>query len=78
MFSRVAAQVVPDYEGSGKVNIVDLLHGSVFIQGTVMVLKEATEMKLCVRKLTIWVPTRFDTNWPVQSQKMVRGWKFRI
>ena len=27
---------------------------------------------------TIWVPTRFDTNWAVQSQKMVRGWKFWI
>ena len=29
-----------------------------------------------MRKTTIWVPTRFDTNRTVQSQKMVRGWKF--
>ena len=29
-------------------------------------------------KPTIWVPTRSDTNQPVQSQKMVRGWKFWI
>ena len=33
-------------------------------------------MNLCVRKPTI--PTRSDTNQPVQSQKMVRGWKFCI
>ena len=31
-----------------------------------------------VREKTIWVPTRSDTNRPVQSQKMVRGWKFWI
>ena len=35
-------------------------------------------MSLCMRKLTIWVPTRSDTNRPVQSQKMARGWKFWI
>ena len=29
-----------------------------------------------MRKPTIWVPTRSDTNRPVQSQKLVRGWKF--
>ena len=29
-----------------------------------------------MRKPTIWVPTRSDTNRAVQSQKMVRGWKF--
>ena len=31
-----------------------------------------------MRKTTIWVPTRSDTNWAVQSQKMARGWKFQI
>ena len=31
-----------------------------------------------MRKPTIWVPTRSDTNRAIQSQKMVRGWKFRI
>ena len=31
-----------------------------------------------MRKPTIWVPTRSDNNQPVQSQKMVRGWKFWI
>ena len=31
-----------------------------------------------MRKPTIWVPTRSHTNQPVQSQKMVRGWKFCI
>ena len=35
-------------------------------------------MSLCVRKPTFWVPTRSDTNRAVQSQKMVRGWKFCI
>ena len=35
-------------------------------------------MSLCVRKQTIWVPTRSDTNQAVQSQKMVRGLKFWI
>ena len=35
-------------------------------------------MSLCVRKPTIWVPTRSDTNRTVQSQKMVRDWKFWI
>ena len=27
-------------------------------------------------KPALWVPTRPDTNRAVQSQKMVRGWKF--
>ena len=31
-----------------------------------------------MRKPTIWVPTRSDTNRPIQSQKMVGGWKFWI
>ena len=31
-----------------------------------------------MRKPTIWVPTRYDTNRAVQSQKMVTGWKFWI
>ena len=35
-------------------------------------------LSLCVRKPTIWVPTRFDTNRSVQSQKMVTGWKLWI
>ena len=35
-------------------------------------------LSLCVRKPTIWVPTWSDTNRAVQSQKMVRGWKFLI
>ena len=26
--------------------------------------------------LSLWFPTRSDTNQPVQSKKMVRGWKF--
>ena len=34
--------------------------------------------ELCVRKPTIWVPTRSDTNQPVQSQKQARSLKFRI
>ena len=33
---------------------------------------------LCVRKQTIWVPIRSDTNQAVQSQKMVKGLKFCI
>ena len=35
-------------------------------------------MSLCMRKPTIWVLTRSDTHQAVQSQKMVRGWKFWI
>ena len=30
-------------------------------------------MSLCMRKPTIWVPTRSDTNQPVQSQKQARS-----
>ena len=30
------------------------------------------------RKPTTWFPTRSDTNQAVQSQKITRGWKFRI
>ena len=29
-----------------------------------------------MRKLTIWFPTRSDTNRAVQAQKMARGWNF--
>ena len=36
------------------------------------------KMSLCVRKPTIWALTRSNTNRAVQSQKMVRGWKFWI
>ena len=35
-------------------------------------------LSLCVRKPTICVPTRSNTNRAVQSQKMARGWKFWI
>ena len=35
-------------------------------------------LSLCVRKPTIWVPTRSDTNRAVQSQKMARSLKFWI
>ena len=35
-------------------------------------------LNLCVTKPTIWVPTRSDTNWAVQSQKTARSLKFRI
>ena len=35
-------------------------------------------MSMCMRKQTIWVPTRFDTNRPVQSQKQARNLKFWI
>ena len=35
-------------------------------------------MSLCMTKPTIWVPTRTDTNQPVQSQKQARGLKFWI
>ena len=40
--------------------------------------QKVLDMSLCLRKPTIWVPTRSETNQPVQSQKMVRGWKFWI
>ena len=36
------------------------------------------EMSLCMRKPTIWVPTRSDTNLPVQSQEQARSLKIRI
>ena len=35
-------------------------------------------MSICVRKPTIWVPTRSDTNRAVQSQQMIRDWKFWV
>ena len=37
-----------------------------------------SDLSLCVRKPTIWVPTRSDTCRAVQSQKKVRSLKFRI
>ena len=37
-----------------------------------------SNMSLCVRKTTIWVPTRSDTNRPVQSQKQARSLKPQI
>ena len=36
------------------------------------------QMSLCMRKTAIWVPLRSYINRAVQSQKMVRGWKFWI
>ena len=36
------------------------------------------ELSLCVRKPTIWVVTRSDTNQAVQSQKQARSLKFQI
>ena len=39
---------------------------------------ESLDLSLCVRKPTIWVLTRSDTNQAVESQKMARGWKFWI
>ena len=41
-------------------------------------LLKGMNLSLCVRKLTIWVPTRSDTNRAVQSQEKVRGWKLWI
>ena len=35
-------------------------------------------MSLCMKKLTIWVLSRSDTNQPVQSQKKARTLKFQI
>ena len=35
-------------------------------------------LSLCVRKPTIWVPTRSDTNQAVQLQKQARSLKFWI
>ena len=31
-----------------------------------------------MEKPTMWFLNRSDTNWAVQSQKMVKGWKFWI
>ena len=36
------------------------------------------QMSMCVRKQTIWVATRSDTNRPAQRQKKARSLKFRI
>ena len=41
-------------------------------------IKELSKLSMCVRKPTIWVSTGSDTKWAVQSQKMVRCWKFWI
>ena len=35
-------------------------------------------LSLCMRKPTVWVPTRFNTNQPVQSQEIARSLKFRM
>ena len=37
---------------------------------------QQNDMSLCMRKPTIWVPTRSDTNQAAQSQQMVRGRTF--
>ena len=39
---------------------------------------DGKQMSLCMRKPTIWVPTRSDTNRAVQTEKMIIGWKFWI
>ena len=43
-----------------------------------LILLKSSQLSLCARKPTIWVPTRSDTNRPVQSLKMAKGWKFWI
>ena len=43
-----------------------------------VVVHKSNEGSLYVRKPTIWVLTRSDTNRPVQSQKQARSLKFRI
>ena len=37
-----------------------------------------SQLSRLVGKPTMWFPNRFDTNRPVQSQKMARTLKFRI
>ena len=36
------------------------------------------EMSRHVRKPTMWLPNRSDTNQDVQAKKLARGWKFWI
>ena len=55
-------------------DIADIKKVSLFVSCWLVILYTS----LCVRKPTIWVPTRSDTNQAVQSQQMVRGWKFWI
>ena len=43
-----------------------------------LISKVRFNLSLCVRKPTIWIPTRSDTNQSVQLQKMVRSLKFWI
>ena len=36
--------------------------------------QEKYNLSALVGKPTMWFPNRSDTNWPVQLQKMARGW----
>ena len=45
---------------------------------TAQLIGQQTQLSLCVRKQTICVPTRLDSNRVVQSQKMARSLKFWI
>ena len=36
------------------------------------------QVSLCIRKPTIWVPTRYDTNQALHAQKNVTSLKFQI
>ena len=40
--------------------------------------RHGNQLCLCMRKPTIWVPTRSDTNQAIQSQKQARSLKFQI
>ena len=42
-----------------------------------MLLADTAKLSLCVRKPTIWVLTRSDTNWAIQSQKQARNFGFK-
>ena len=53
------------------------VHGSTKMLNKLVVSGRRNEQQ-CVRKPTIRVPTRSDTNRAVQEQKLVRGWKFWI
>ena len=58
------------HQHSGDIFIVNLYHHLVLI--------DKHQMSLCMRKPTIWVPTRSDTKRAVQSQKQARSLKLLI
>ena len=60
------------------VNVTMLFYKGLFADENMKSIVTGNHLSLCVREPTIWVPTRFDTNRAVQSQKMARGWKFWI